>query len=263
MQQTISDAGSKIGDVLQSEDVKKLLPWLLAGGAGAIAGGAMTSARKRKGRPDEEGRLKYLARVLGNAALAGGLVVGGGKALQYGAQRLADAAPAPEGAEPLKSPLSATIGGLASNPLTAGVTGAGGLIGFNKIFSGHGKDMAKAQAAIESNLGGGRSIDALNILPKAEFDEAVRMANESTKIKFDPMADKRLAQLAGLRPLDAIQGTGKVADTRRFLARFMNSSAGRALGSTGTARGIRGGVIGLSALAPSLLYNYFASQPQE
>lgn len=262
MQQTISDAGSKIGDVLQSDDVKKILPWLLAGGAGAIAGGAMTGARKRKGRPDEEGRLKYLARVLGNAALAGGLVVGGGKALQYGSQRLADAAPAPEGKEPLKSPLSSTIGELASSPLVAAPAGATGLIGFNKIFSGHGKDMANARAAIEANLGG-QNVGSLNALPKDQFDEAVRLANESSKIKFDPMADKRLAQLAGLRPLDAIQGTGKVADARRFLARFMNSSTGRALGSTGTARGIRGGVIGLSALAPSLLYNYFASQPQE
>lgn len=257
MQQTISDAGSKIGDVLQSEDVKKLLPWLLAGGAGAIAGGAMTGARKRKGRPDEEGRLKYLARVLGNAALAGGLVVGGGKALQYGSQRLADAAPAPEGKEPLKSPLSATIGGLASNPLVAGGAGAGGLIGFNKIFSGHGKDMADTRADLETMFG--KKIGVLNKMDKPEFDTFRQTQESLGGFKLDP----RDAQLAGLRPLDAIKGTGKVADTRRFLARFMNSSTGRALGSTGTARGIRGGVVGLSALAPSLLYNYFASQPQE
>jgi hypothetical protein len=263
MQQPTKSTSDKIGDVLQSDDMKKLLPWLLAGGAGAIAGGAMTARRKRRGRPDEEGRLSYLARVLGNAALTGGLVVGGGKALQYGAQRLADSAPAPEGQEPMKSPLSSTIGEVASNPLVAGATGVGGLLGFNKTLgSSHLKDMAKAKAAIESNLRGS-TVDSLNELSKSDFDKAVQLSNKATKLNYDPMANKATAQLAGLRPLDSIQGTGKVADARRLLAKLMSSSGGRALGSTGAARGVRGGVLGLSALAPSLLYNYFASQPQE
>jgi hypothetical protein len=258
MQQTIPDAGSKIGDVLQSEDVKKILPWLLAGGAGAIAGGAMTGARKRKGRPDEEGRLKYLARVLGNAALAGGLVVGGGKALQYGANRLADAAPAPEGKEPLKSPLSSTLGGIASNPLVALPAGMAGLAASNRTLgSPHTKDIAEARADLETMFG--KKIGVLNKMEQPEFDTFRQTQERLGGFKLDP----RDAQLAGLRPLDHIQGTGRVADARRMLTRLLNTSGGKAFGATRGARIRRGGMFGAAALAPSLLYNYFASQPQE
>jgi hypothetical protein len=118
--------------------------------------------------------------------------------------------------------------------------------------------MANARADLETMFG--KKIGVLNKMDKPEFDTLRQTQERLGGFKLDP----KDAQLAGLRPLDAIQGTGKVADTRRLLARFMNNtSTGRSFGSTGTARGIRGGVAGLSALAPSLLYNYFASQPQE
>jgi hypothetical protein len=65
-----------------------ILPYLLAGGAGALVGGAATAIQPRG---KDESRLRRLYRVLRNATLLGG-VVGGGSALIGNAVKTVDTA---------------------------------------------------------------------------------------------------------------------------------------------------------------------------
>ena len=67
----------------QSDQFKKILPYLLTGGAAAGAGALMTRKKKRGG-----GRFSHLTRVLGNALLAGGAAAGATGLARYGLDKL-------------------------------------------------------------------------------------------------------------------------------------------------------------------------------
>ena len=108
-------------------DLHKLMPYLLAGGAGAAAGGIMSGGRKvRSG----ETRGQYLTRVLRNAAVTGALAGGGSYAAGEGFKKTL-------GSVDMENPMTGTPGDqgpLASglrhalfSPLTAAATGIGAL----------------------------------------------------------------------------------------------------------------------------------------
>lgn len=130
MQQTISDAMSdisgKAGEVMNSEQFKKLLPYLLTGGAGAAVGGMVTGKRDvRKG----ESRTSHLGRVLLNALLVGGGAAGATALLSRSKDNLLGSQE--EMTQMLnkdnEGPMAATTRAVAFSPLTAMGAGALGL----------------------------------------------------------------------------------------------------------------------------------------
>lgn len=76
-------------DTLQSEQFKKIMPYLLAGGAGAVGSTLMTGGRRGFGKR-KESRMGYLGRVLRNALVTGGIAAGGTALARYGADKLSN-----------------------------------------------------------------------------------------------------------------------------------------------------------------------------
>jgi hypothetical protein len=70
----LSGGAGKVQELAGNPDVQKLLPYLLAGGAGAVGGAALSGHRRKR---TGETRGQYLTRILRNAVVAGGLVGGG------------------------------------------------------------------------------------------------------------------------------------------------------------------------------------------
>ena len=76
-------------NTLQSEQFKKIMPYLLAGGAGAVGSTLMTGGRRGFGKR-KESRMGYLGRVLRNALVTGGIAAGGTALARYGADKLSN-----------------------------------------------------------------------------------------------------------------------------------------------------------------------------
>lgn len=129
-------AGDSISQFAGSDEMKKLLPYLLSGGVGAAAGGLLTSPRRAK---KGEGRLSHLGRVLSNALMAGGLAAGSAALLRKGYENTLgspEAKDAVAGAKPTEEgPLDSTMRGALFSPLTAAGAGATGLYLTNKAPS--------------------------------------------------------------------------------------------------------------------------------
>jgi hypothetical protein len=109
-------------DAINGADMRKVLPYLLAGGVGATAGVVASSGQRTK-----ESRKQHLARVLKNALLAGGLAAGGAYAVNKGIQKTVgsvDKANPVTGSKGNEGPLAAAVKGVAFSPLTAGAAGA-------------------------------------------------------------------------------------------------------------------------------------------
>ncbi len=120
-------AGQAEGFVNDRPDLKKLLPYLLAGGAGAAAGGVLTG--KRKARTGET-RGQYLMRILRNASVAGGLAGGGSYLAHEGFKKTlgsVDVANPLTGKEGDQGPLASAARNVAFSPVTAGAAGLAGL----------------------------------------------------------------------------------------------------------------------------------------
>lgn len=100
-------------------DLKGMIPYLLSGGAGALAGGALTAASPE--RPDETSAQRR-NRILRNAAMMGAGTAAGHAGIAYGYPKFT--APIPKG-EP--SQLESVADGLKTNPLyyLGGAAGAG------------------------------------------------------------------------------------------------------------------------------------------
>lgn len=117
----------KVKELLNSQHVKDMLPYLLAGAGGAVAGGAMTGKRRSyKG----ESRLGYLGRILRNAAVTGGLAAGGTALINKGINSTVGAVDKKNpisGSTNNEGPLSTLARGLAFSPSTAAVAGITGL----------------------------------------------------------------------------------------------------------------------------------------
>jgi len=121
----VQNAKSKLADLAGSDELKAVLPYLLSGGAGALAGGMVTGRQKED---ENETRAGYLGRVLRNALLTGGLAAGGhyllGKGLEATVGQTNDT---PASGMPEKGPLENAVRNIAFSPLTAAGAGASAL----------------------------------------------------------------------------------------------------------------------------------------
>lgn len=108
----LSSGADQIKGMTGNVDMQKLLPYLLAGGAGAIGGAALSGKRKER---SGETRGQYLTRILRNAVAAGALTGVGSYAAAEGFKKTV-------GKVDLEHPVTGKDGD--QGPLSAGVRGA-------------------------------------------------------------------------------------------------------------------------------------------
>ncbi len=129
---------------LAGPDLKSVLPYLLSGGAGALAGGALTAATPERKDEDSSSRRK---RILRNALLMGGGTAAGHAALSYGLPKFT--APIPKG-EP--SQLEAFAANLKTNPLYYLGGGAAAGAGVHRMAKGEEFRNMKANGVIKNEV---------------------------------------------------------------------------------------------------------------
>lgn len=129
----MTNALDSLKDTLQSEQFKKILPYLLIGGAGAAGGAYMTGSR-RSNRNNPESRLGYLGRVLKNSLVAGGLTAGAAGLARYGMDKL-DKQTTADGKQlsGMDNPTDAALRSALFSPVTALGAGTAGLLATHKI----------------------------------------------------------------------------------------------------------------------------------
>lgn len=107
----------------------KILPYILAGGAGALVGGGLTAMGRRRAN---ESRWQRRLRVLRNALLLGGAGAGAAGLIQRGVRDTIT--------EPLPKddvdPLRKSVHDLAAGPAGVGAAAAGGTYGLAKVRAG-------------------------------------------------------------------------------------------------------------------------------
>lgn len=260
----------KISSMVDQELLRKndILPYLLAGGAGALAGGAATAMQPRG---KDESRLKRLYRILRNAALVGG-ATGGGAALLHNASKRLDTTLSPddstvksEGFMKDKGWLSGTSAGAAGAAMYARGAksdgkGLGAFIDQTRGSTGTTGAAAseyRKQIATDVAKGGtperramqGKHPDANFSKMLLQNNEAAHKTNKSGVPKFDDALIKSRLRSLGVNP-DDFAGASKGSRLMRKLTDFNNTHVGRAFGRTPGARVLRIGGIGAAAAAP-------------
>jgi hypothetical protein len=177
MTANINKGFEQLKGTLESEQFKKILPYLLIGGAGAAGGAALTGGRRSK---RGESRLGYMGRVLRNALVTGGLAAGATGLARYGMDKLnnpaasADGKQTPDLANPTDQALRSTL----FSPTTAAASGALGL-GLTHKLPGIGADTAARDSVLDDiakQLGGRSRQEVLNMKPsllKSEMSASV------------------------------------------------------------------------------------------
>lgn len=252
----VQNTKGKLGEVFSPENVENFkgkagdtlsaaLPYLLSGGAGALAGGLLT---QRQREDEGESRGEYLRRVLRNAALTGGLASGGHLLLNKGVESIIGDADDRQtgiltGDESTEGPLSSTIKQLAFSPFTAAGAGATGLAMTRK------KDL----------IGVPDTADDLALLAKKlDMDprEVQRLTPEQVGAKVSGNATlERLRRAAGLGSTSdapsylqnlSAERKGQVSNIgRRYAGKLLGQTPGRWAGR---------GAVGLAAASiPALL----------
>lgn len=199
---------SKIKEVLGSDQVKQLLPYLLAGAGGAALGGVMTGGRREH---TNESRISYLGRILRNAALSGGLAAGSAALLHKGWDSTAGAVDKKNpitGSKGNEGPGSTLLRGLAFSPWTAAASGAAGLAATNKFSIGSGKKGQDAPLGLLAK-GLGTTPDDLRAATAADIH---RLTHDS---------DGKILQ---------VQGAGGVTHHAGKLRRAANLPSGKGVG---------------------------------
>ena len=224
-----------IKDYLGSEDFKSVMPYLLSGGGGALAG-AYLSGRRRKDSGETKG--SHMLRVLRNSLLAGGLAAGGHALLNKGFNDTVgsvDEINPVSGRPGSDGPLPSTIRNIAFNPLTAGAAGIAGL-GLTDKMQFFGANRPKMEQALEALSSKGAGSTA-----------ALRFADAAEGLRLDNKGLKYLRQTAGIPSGTGVRGALSTIG-RRGLSTF-GQSAPRQVG-----RGALGLLFaGLPAIAGSFL----------
>jgi hypothetical protein len=129
----MTNALDSLNNTLQSEQFKKILPYLLIGGAGAAGGAYMTGGRRRN-RNNPESRLGYIGRILKNSLIAGGLTAGVAGLARYGYDKL-DKPTSVDGKQlpGMDNPTDAALRNALFSPVTALGAGTAGLLATHKI----------------------------------------------------------------------------------------------------------------------------------
>lgn len=239
---TISGLSDKAGEMVNSEDFKKILPYLLTGGAGAVVGGLMTDDRRRD---KNESRLSHLGRVLTNALLVGGGAAGATALLSHGKEKLLGSADQMQHVlnKDNEGPASSMIRSIAfSTPAAvgAGAAGLGLTSGMSGILGSGSKERAAALAALAKKIG----------ISEAEL--SLKSPSEIAALNLSGSSN-RLRQAAGLGSGDGLRGVLSMVG-RKGLSTF---------GQTWPKRTVRGAV-GLTAAAiPALLGAALTKDPNE
>ena len=244
---TLNSAAGKVGEgagelseLAGSEEMKKLMPYLVSGGIGAGAGALLTGQRRKK---KGESRTSHLGRVLGNALIAGGLTAGSHALINKGLSEttgkgVKEGLPA---TTPDEGPLATNLRTAAFSPLTAGAAGAGGLLATHKmgIIGADSTGRKEHLANLVKKLSGGAekySESDLKLMSAKKLQEILDAASGGDLNK--------LRQHAGL---------GAGAGAGGFLSKMTRQGPLATLGQS-TPRRIGRGALGLTAAAvPSIL----------
>lgn len=282
-QQDIAAGAGKLQAVLENPEVHKLIPYLLAGGAGAVGGAALSGTRRKR---SGETRGEYLARILRNAVIAGGLVGGGAYLAGEGFKKTLGSVdlerPVSGNGE---DPASSLARHLAFHPLIAAGTGtaaigSAALSGNDKAVNASKSELMKTLSArfggsLPTDLKDAEDLKVISKLDPKRFQrllsgEAVQKLNDrSVFINFgDRAAEKelrRLAALSGINPHDAshtVNVMGKSFAPRRVayeLAEPLRAFFGR----TAKQRIGRGAMGLMAAAVPAILGATLTNKPQE
>ena len=223
---------------LNSDAFKSLVPYLMSGGVGAIAGGAMSGRRRAD---SGESRVGYLGRILRNALIAGGLAGGahylGAKGLEKTVGNMSDSSTVLSGTPNDEGPLSTTVKNVAFSPITAASSGLGALAatrGHSIIGAGSTDDYSKRLLQMLP----GKDKAWANSASADEVAEAVRALPAGTQPKAE-----QLRRLAGLPSSNVADGSVGNLLERAGLSSEKAQSAQGAL-STVRRRGL--GILGQS-----------------
>lgn len=243
MLDNLNSLKDQAGDYLQSDDFKKLMPYLLSGGGAALAGGALTGRRKKE---KGEGRMGYLGRILRNALITGGLGAGAHYLVNKGLDKtvggIADEANAAADAAPKSGPLETTVRNVAFSPLTAVGSGALGLgltRGRKSIGAGDTEKSLKGFVSSLQKAYGKKNAPSIDWLRDATAKEIGDLGN----------VDEHRRRLAGL-PSDLTRG-----GERSKLKGLLSTAGRKGLSTFGQTHGRRAGrgAIGLAAAGIPLL----------
>jgi hypothetical protein len=236
---------------LNSDAFKSLVPYLMSGGVGAIAGGALSGRRRAD---SGESRVGYLGRILRNALIAGGLAGGahylGAKGLEKTVGNMSDSSKVLSGAPNDEGPLSTTVKNVAFSPITAASAGLGALAatrGRSVIGAGSTDDYIKRllpllnkDTAWANTASADEIADAIRALPTAQqpqADQLRRMAGLPSSNVAEGSVGK-LLERAGLSSEKAQSAQGALSTVRRRGLGILGQSTPRAIGR---------GAIGLAA----------------
>lgn len=251
-----------LNNILQSQELKDAVPYLLAGGAGAVAGGAATSRRR------DESRAAYTARVLRNALLAGGMAAGGTYAVGKGLQKTVGSVDKDNplsGKADNEGPGASLLKGIAFHPATATLAGAVGLGATSGAKGLLGNDKARTESALKALSGlTGQSEAALQELSPDRIRDLTTAPNTANLSAGEV---NKLRQSAGLGSSYNRSGgvgghidraAGKLGDLTRGVLSKGNLSKftrefGKTFGNTAPTRLRRGGIGAVSALLPALV----------
>lgn len=220
-----------------TDTLKNTSPALLAGIIGATAGGGLTLASKR---PRRETRSAYIARILKNALMTGGLAAGGAALLDKGMRSTVGstnvAAPL-AGDKGNEGPLPPLVKNLLYSPM-ASMVGAGGSVYGLSGLRGMGAAQNKASDAFHSQLKRSLTDWADNTSDVHALEERASLLNPNrksgvadydalTKLKewaagHDVAADLD-AKAAELNPNRVVAHSGALDDLRAEIAAIVDA----------------------------------------
>jgi hypothetical protein len=192
MTDNINKGFEQLKGTLESEQFKKILPYLLIGGAGAAGGAALTGGRRNK---RGESRLGYMGRVLRNALVTGGLAAGATGLARYGMGKLNNPAASADGQTPgLDNPTDQALRSTLFSPATAAASGALGLGLTQKLpvigINAKGRESARKAIADAIKV---QSTDSLMRMTPSDLAKKLRGIKE-----IDGMSPEVARRAAGL-----------------------------------------------------------------
>ncbi len=237
----LTDLRDRAGEIVQSEDIQAMLPYLLSGGAGAAAG-ALSTGRQRESKGED--RSGYLRRVLRNALATGGLAAGGHYLVNKGLDNTVgglteSAAGAAPGAN--EGPLETTVKNIAFSPLTALGAGATALhathnmrgIGAGKsqdaFLDRFTKENPSAPSASQlKHTATAKEIGDIERAAGPNYDARARRMAGLPSDMVTPGKQGFLGKIPGVTDVEGLKGKLSTAMRRGPLSTFGQSSARRA-----------------------------------
>lgn len=274
----LSGGADKVKGMTENVDVQKLLPYLLAGGAGAVGGAALSGRRKERAG---ETRGQYLTRILRNAVAAAALTGAGSYAATKGFQKTlgkVDLEHPITGTADDQGPAAAAGRRFAFGYPAAGIAGTAGLvataggkfIGANPNAADAGEELLEALKRKTGGLPtGADSVKGLKGLSKtdpASFQYLLgELKDADGKVVTESKELRQLAQRAGFNTHDPAAVT-KVFGKELTGVRSKLHTAGKLpsalLGRSPLRRAGRAGIFGVSALIPAVVGSILSNRPE-